>query len=106
MVWIQNTGSHTCHINNVAQFIPKPDPYNTLQDWASDIKLFESGVRVNPNNVKLHNNYGMELKAAGRIQEARNQYKVLRISYLVLYTLIEDDYVTNVAIIYAVGYGD
>ena len=56
--------------------------------------------------MKLHNNYGMELKAAGRIQEARNQYKVLRISYLVLYTLIEDDYVTNVAIIYAVGYGD
>lgn len=48
--------------------------------------------------MKLHNNYGMELKAAGRIQEARNQYKVLRISYLVLYTLIEDDYVTNVVL--------
>ena len=44
------------------------------------MKLFESGVRVNPANVKLHNNYAMELKAAGRIQEARNQYKVLTYS--------------------------
>jgi len=47
-----------------------------LQDWASDISLFESGVEVNPNNVKLHNNYAMELKSAGRIEEAREQYKL------------------------------
>ena len=47
-----------------------------LQDWASDISLFESGVQVNPNNVKLHNNYAMELKSAGRVVEAREQYKV------------------------------
>ena len=73
-----------------------------LQDWASDIKLFESGVRVNPNNVKLHNNYGMELKAAGRIQEARNQYKVLTYSVYI----VNDDCVTNVATVQSVGYGD
>ena len=66
-----------------------------LQDWASDIKLFESGVRVNPNNVKLHNNYGMELKAAGRIQEARNQYKVLTYSVYI----VNDDCVTNITIV-------
>lgn len=65
------------HAITTMQHIPKPNAYNTLQDWASDIKLFESGVRVNPNNVKLHNNYGMELKATGRTQEARRQYKVL-----------------------------
>ena len=46
------------------------------KDWANDFKLFESGVRVNPMNVKLRNNYGIELKAAGRVQEALHQYKV------------------------------
>ena len=71
------------------------DPCNILQDWASDIKLFESGVRVNPNNVKLHNNYAMELKAAGRIQEARNQYKVLIYNVYI----VNNDYVTNITIV-------
>ena len=46
------------------------------QDWATDFKLFESGVRVNPLNVKLRNNYGIELKTANRVEEAMYQYKV------------------------------
>ena len=47
-----------------------------LQDWKSDFALFESGVKINPMNVKLRNNYGMELKAIGRVEEARRQYLV------------------------------
>ena len=38
--------------------------------------LFESGVRVNPNNVKLLNNYAMELKSAGRLEESQRHYLV------------------------------
>lgn len=49
---------------------------SSSQDWNTDLKLFKSGVRVNPNNVKLRNNYGIELKAAGRVEEARRQYQV------------------------------
>ena len=48
----------------------------TLQDWATDLSLFESGTKVNYGNVKVRNNYGMELKAAGRIEEARAHYQV------------------------------
>lgn len=48
-----------------------------LQDWQSDYSLFESGVAVMPSNVKLRNNYGMELKAVGRVAEAVAQYKVV-----------------------------
>ena len=50
--------------------------YNVIQDWNSDFALFESGVKVNPMNVKIRNNYGMELKAVGRVEEARIQYLV------------------------------
>ncbi|XP_019850995.1 PREDICTED: transmembrane and TPR repeat-containing protein 1-like [Amphimedon queenslandica] len=45
-------------------------------DWHSDLSLFESGVRANPGNVKLHNNYAMELKSAGRFKEAEKYYKI------------------------------
>lgn len=38
--------------------------------------LFTSGVKVNPSNVKLRNNLGMELKSAGRLEEAQHQYRV------------------------------
>ena len=31
---------------------------------------------VNPDNVKLRNNLGMELKAAGRLEEAQHHYLV------------------------------
>ncbi len=31
---------------------------------------------MNPRNVKIRNNLGMELKAAGRIEEARYFYEV------------------------------
>ena len=31
---------------------------------------------MNPMNVKIRNNYGMELKAIGRVEEARRQYMV------------------------------
>ena len=37
--------------------------------------LFTSGVKINPANVKLRNNLGMELKSAGRLEEAQHQYK-------------------------------
>ena len=33
-------------------------------------------MKVNPMNVKLRNNYGMELKAIGHVEEARRQYLV------------------------------
>ena len=49
-----------------------------LQDWGSDLVLFTAGVRVNPDNVKLRNNLGMELKSAGRLEEAQHQYLVCR----------------------------
>lgn len=45
------------------------------KDWETDFKLFESGVKVIPTNVKLRNNYGMELKEKSRIEEARRQYQ-------------------------------
>lgn len=48
-----------------------------MQDWESDLTLFESGVKVIPENVKIRNNYAMELKSAGRLDEARLQYQVL-----------------------------
>lgn len=38
--------------------------------------MFESGVKVNYNNVKMHNNYAMELKSAGRFEEAQKHYLV------------------------------
>ena len=38
--------------------------------------MYESGVRMNPRNVKMYNNYGLELKAAGRINEAEKSYLV------------------------------
>jgi tetratricopeptide (TPR) repeat protein len=44
------------------------------EDWSSDLALFTAGVKVNPNNVKLRNNLGMELKSAGRLEEAQHQY--------------------------------
>ncbi len=40
------------------------------------MKLFESGVKVIPNNVKLRSNYGLELKEKGRADEAKQQYEV------------------------------
>lgn len=33
---------------------------------------------MNPRNVKMYNNYGLELKAAGRIKEAEKNYLVSR----------------------------
>lgn len=47
-----------------------------FQDWSSDLALFQSGVKVNPNNVKLRNNLAMELKSAGRLEEAQHHYLV------------------------------
>ena len=46
------------------------------QDWETDFKLFESGVKVIPMNVKIRNNYAMELKGRGQTEEARKQYQV------------------------------
>ena len=46
------------------------------QDWESDLTLFESGVKVIPENVKIQNNYAMELKSAGRLEEAKLHYQV------------------------------
>ena len=52
----------------------------SVQDWTTDFNLFESGVKTNPSNVKLRNNYAMELKSANRITEARAQYEVRMMS--------------------------
>ena len=46
------------------------------QDWASDLSLYAAGVKVLPANVKMHNNYAMELKGIGHVEEARKHYKV------------------------------
>ena len=48
----------------------------TSQDWNSDLSLYASGVKVLPSNVKMHNNYAMELKGIGSVEEARRHYKV------------------------------
>lgn len=45
------------------------------KDWESDLALFESGVKVIPENVKIRNNYAMELKSAGRLEEAKFHYQ-------------------------------
>ena len=50
----------------------------STQDWATDLALFRSGTVTNPNNVKMHNNYAMELKERGRFDEARIHYLVSR----------------------------
>ena len=39
-------------------------------------------------NVKIRNNYGMELKAVGRVEEARKQYLVSVASGVLVSTLI------------------
>ncbi|XP_065917922.1 protein O-mannosyl-transferase TMTC4-like [Dysidea avara] len=44
------------------------------QDWYSDITLYKSGILLNPRNVKMHNNYGLELKSSGRVREAEQHY--------------------------------
>lgn len=68
--------THTRNKVSLLNFFTYQVSYFCGQDWASDFKLFESGVCVNPMNVKLRNNYGIELKAAGRVEEARYQYLV------------------------------
>ena len=44
------------------------------EDWHSDLNLYKSGVKLNPNNPKMHNNYAMELKNAGVNVEAEKHY--------------------------------
>ena len=55
---------------------------HNAQDWSSDLGLFESAVKVIPDNVKVRNNYGMELNSAGRVAEAKVQYQVRQIPKL------------------------
>jgi len=55
------------------------------QDWYSDITLYKSGILLNPRNVKMYNNYGLELKSSGRVREAEQQYMV---SVQVTWTLL------------------
>ena len=45
------------------------------EEWNTDLQLYESGVRANPSNVKLHNNYGMMLSDLGRHDEAYAAYQ-------------------------------
>ena len=40
----------------------------------SDLNLYKAGVKLNPANPKMHNNYGMELKNRGINQEAEKHY--------------------------------
>ena len=47
-----------------------------MQDWSTDFRLYESGVKVLPQNVKMRNNYAMELKSIGLREQARKQYEV------------------------------
>lgn len=61
-----------------------------MQDWETDFKLFESGVKVIPANVKLRSNYGLELKEKGRVEEAKKQYKVCRHIATYIHTLKEN----------------
>lgn len=67
--------------------------FTQSQDWSSDLALFTSGVKVNPNNVKLRNNLGMELKSAGRLEEAQHHYLVrsslVTLSKIFMYTAIQ-----------------
>ncbi|KAI6654814.1 Transmembrane and TPR repeat-containing protein 4-like [Oopsacas minuta] len=44
------------------------------EDWLSDLNLYKSGVKLNPQNPKMHNNYAMELKDSGRDAEAELHY--------------------------------
>ncbi|XP_065837876.1 protein O-mannosyl-transferase TMTC3-like [Oscarella lobularis] len=44
-------------------------------DWQTDINLYKSGVKINPTNVKMYSNYGLELKNRGEVATAKDLYQ-------------------------------
>ena len=59
------------------------------KDWKSDLSLFESGINVNPKNVKLQNNYAMELKSAEQLEKSKKHYLVRQKS-MIMYIAINN----------------
>lgn len=49
--------------------------YDRNKDWETDIALYRSGVRMNPTNVKMYSNYGLELKNRGERAAAKSVYE-------------------------------
>jgi len=44
-------------------------------DYTSEIRLWESSVALSPWNARGHNNLGYAYQAAGRIEDARREYR-------------------------------
>eukprot|EP00118_Oscarella_pearsei_P013628 m.110496 g.110496 ORF g.110496 m.110496 type:complete len:643 (+) comp37400_c0_seq1:3-1931(+) len=45
------------------------------RDWKADIDLYRAGVKMNPGNVKMYSNYGLELKNSGNVAAAKRIYQ-------------------------------
>eukprot|EP00117_Sycon_ciliatum_P049950 scpid55659/ scgid35334/ Transmembrane and TPR repeat-containing protein 3 len=63
-----------CVLGAVTLLLMAAKTVHRNEDWNTDLQLYESGVRANPNNVKLHNNYGMMLVELGRHDDALRAY--------------------------------
>jgi Flp pilus assembly protein TadD len=46
-------------------------------DYASEIALWESSVRLAPWNARAHNNLGYAYQLVGRLDEARREYRTV-----------------------------
>lgn len=49
--------------------------YKRSEEWTSELKLFQSALKVCPMNAKVHYNLAKSLADIGRTQEAINRYK-------------------------------
>jgi len=52
------------------------ETYRQTQYWKDSITLFEHTVAVTRGNYIIHNNLGIDLQAAGRLEEATEQFRL------------------------------
>ncbi len=51
--------------------------YQRNQIWTDRIALWEDVVKKSPNNIRAHNNLGLQYRAAGRLEDAMRQYQII-----------------------------
>lgn len=51
--------------------------YQRNQIWTDRIALWEDVVKKSPNNIRAHNNLGLQYRAAGRFEDAIRQYQII-----------------------------
>ncbi|XP_062508109.1 protein O-mannosyl-transferase TMTC1-like [Corticium candelabrum] len=49
--------------------------FDRNKDWKTDFSLYQSGIKINPLNVKMYSNYGLELKNKGEQAKAKHIYE-------------------------------